>query len=81
MNIKILGSGCKKCLALEDNVKAAVEAAGMEAEIEKVTDIVEMARYGIMSTPGLVIDEQVASTGKVLSVTQIAEHLARITLQ
>ena len=75
MIIKILGSGCKKCVALEENAMAAVEAAGIEAEIEKVTDIVDMARYGVMSTPGLVIDGQVVSTGKILSVTQIAEYL------
>lgn len=77
MNIKILGSGCKKCLALEKNVKAALQAAGIEAEIEKLTDIVDIARYGVMSTPGLVIDEQVASTGKILSEAQVAEHLAK----
>lgn len=75
MVIKILGSGCKKCLALGDNVQAALHAAGAEAEIVKVTDVIDIARYGVMSTPGLVIDEKVVSAGKVLNETEIAKHL------
>lgn len=67
MHIKILGSGCKKCIALADNTKAAAQNAGIEITLEKVTDIVDIARFGIMSTPGLVIDDEVASSGKVLS--------------
>jgi len=77
MNIKILGSGCKKCLALEKNVTAAASAAGMEVEIEKITDIVDIAHYGIMSTPGLVIDGKVVSTGKLLNEAQISQLLTR----
>ena len=57
MIIKILGSGCRKCVALADNTKAALKAANMDAEIIKITDIVDIARFGIMSTPGLVINE------------------------
>ncbi len=67
MIIKILGSGCKKCIALGENAKAAAQAAGQDAEIIKVTDYAEIARYGVMSTPALVIDDKVVSTGKVLS--------------
>lgn len=78
MIIKILGSGCKKCIALGENAKAAAEAAGIEAEIVKVTDIVEMAAYGIMSTPALVIDEKLISAGKVLSVQDVREKLAAL---
>ena len=76
MHIKILGAGCKKCIALGDNTSAALAAAGLNAEIEKVTDIVEIARYGVMSTPALVIDDQVVSTGKVLSTGEITQLLA-----
>lgn len=72
MVIKILGSGCKKCLALGDNVQAALVATGSEAEIVKVTDVVDIAGYGIMSTPGLVIDEKVVSAGKILKPEEIA---------
>jgi small redox-active disulfide protein 2 len=75
MHIKILGSGCKKCMALAQNVEAAAKATHQEVEIEKVTDIVEISRFGVMSTPGLVIDDKVISTGKVLSVMQITELL------
>lgn len=73
MIIKILGAGCKKCVALGENAKAAAAALGKQAEIVKVTDVAEIARYGIMSTPGLVVDEKVLSTGKVLSVEEIAK--------
>lgn len=76
MHIKILGSGCKRCVALTQNIESASRAAGIEAEIEKVTDVIDIARYGIMSTPGLIINDKVISTGKVLSAEQIAEHLA-----
>ncbi len=75
MVIKILGAGCKKCLALGDNVQAALNAQGMNAEIVKVTDVVDIAGYGVMSTPGLVIDEKVVSVGKVLSKTEVAGFL------
>jgi len=75
MNIKILGSGCKKCVALADNARDAAQSAGLSAEIEKVTDIVEIAGFGIMSTPALVIDGKVVSTGKVLSAAEISALL------
>ncbi len=75
MIIKILGSGCKKCVALGDNAKAAVAAAGKEAEIVKITDIAEIAGYGVMSTPGLVIEEKLVSAGRVLSAREIGDLL------
>ena len=75
MIIKILGSGCKKCVALGENAKAAADAAGISANIVKVTDYAEIAAYGVMSTPALVIDEKVVSAGKVLSVPEVAEKL------
>lgn len=73
MIIKILGSGCKKCVALGENAKAAAAAAGKEAQIIKVTDIADIAAYGVMSTPGLVIDDKLVSTGKVLSAADIGK--------
>jgi len=75
MNIKILGSGCKKCVALAENAAAAVQAEGIDAEIEKVTDIIAIASYGIMSTPGLVIDERVVSSGRILNASEIGPLL------
>ena len=77
MHIKILGSGCKKCLALADNVKAAAKTAGVDVEIEKVTDIVAIAGFGVMSTPGLVIDDKVVSSGRVLTEKEIAQMLTQ----
>ena len=73
MIIKILGSGCKKCVALGENAKAAAQTAGKQAEIVKVTDFAEIAGYGVMSTPGLVIDEKLVSVGKVLTAEDIAK--------
>lgn len=75
MIIKILGSGCKKCVALGDNAKAALAAVGKDAEIAKVTDFAEIAAYGVLSTPGLVIDERLVSVGKVLSADEICQFL------
>ncbi|BCD59297.1 MULTISPECIES: thioredoxin family protein [unclassified Nitratiruptor] len=75
MTIKILGTGCAKCKALEENVKKAVAKKGIFAQIEKIEDINEIINYGVMSTPGLVIDEKVVSTGKLLTVDQIEKLL------
>jgi small redox-active disulfide protein 2 len=75
MIIKILGSGCKKCVALGENAKAAVNAAGKQAEIVKVTDLAQIAAYGVMSTPGLVIDEKLVSAGRVLTAQEIEKLL------
>ena len=75
MIIKILGSGCKKCVTLGENAKAAAAAAGKQAEIVKVTDFAQIAAYGVMSTPGLVIDEKLLSAGKVLSADEIGRML------
>lgn len=75
MIIKILGSGCRKCVALGENAMAAVKAAGKEAEIVKVTDFAQIAGYGVMSTPGLVIDEKLVSSGKVLTPQEIERLL------
>ncbi len=75
MIIKILGSGCKKCMALEENAKAAAASVGKEAEVVKVTDFAQIAAYGVMSTPGLVVDEKLLSAGKVPSAEEIARLL------
>lgn len=75
MKIQILGTGCPKCRQLEANAREAVSAKGVEAEIEKVTDIDEIMEMGVMMTPALVIDGDVRSVGKVLTVEQIAAQL------
>lgn len=73
MKIEILGTGCSKCKALEEATKQAVAQSGKFAQIEKVEDIMKIMEYNVMSTPGLVIDGKVVSTGKLLSVAEIVE--------
>ena len=78
MIIKILGSGCKNCVKLGENTEKALEELGKEAEMVKVTDMKDIMSYGIMSTPGLVIDEKVVSYGKVLKPKDIVKILEDI---
>ncbi|GAB1372847.1 thioredoxin family protein [Candidatus Kapaibacterium sp.] len=73
LNIKVLGTGCSKCLKLENNVKDTIALLGIDAEVEKVTDLNKIMSYGVSMTPGLVINEKVVSFGRVLSVKDIAE--------
>ncbi len=75
--IEVLGSGCANCKRLEANARAALLLAGIEADVVKVTDYAQIAAYGIMSTPGLVIDGKVLSTGRVPSAGDIAEWLSQ----
>ena len=77
MEIKILGIGCKNCVNLAKNMEEALKELGMEATITKVTDMKDIAKYGIMRTPGLVIDEKVVSYGKVASTEEITELLKK----
>jgi small redox-active disulfide protein 2 len=70
--IEVLGPGCSNCLRLEKNARDAVMMSGVEAEITKVTDYRQIMAYGIMSTPGLVIDGKVVSYGRVPSAGDIA---------
>lgn len=74
--IQVLGPGCSKCTKLKENVEAAVQQAGVEATVEKVTDINQMLTLGVMMTPALVIDGEVKSVGKVLSPDDIQKLLA-----
>ena len=76
MKIEILGTGCAKCKVLEKNAMEAVAKSGMFAQIEKVEDITKIMEYGVMSTPGLVVDGSVVSTGKLLSVEEIVAILS-----
>lgn len=75
MIIKVLGSGCMSCKKLEANTRKAVEELGIGATIEKVTDFKDIVAYGVMTTPALVIDEQVKIMGKVASVEEIKKYL------
>lgn len=75
MKIKVLGSGCPNCKVLEANTKKALVEMKIKADVEKVTDIEKIIEYGVMSTPSLVINEKVVSSGKVLSSEEIKKLL------
>lgn len=75
VSVKILGTGCKKCLTLEAKVRELITKNNIDAAVEKVTDIQEMMNYGIMMTPGLVINEQVKSFGIIPKDEQILNWL------
>ena len=71
MKIEILGSGCPKCRQLYENTQEAINAIGKKAEVIKVGDIKKITEYGILMTPGFVVDGEVKSVGKVLSAGEI----------
>lgn len=75
MIIKVLGPGCKNCVSLKENTEKAMKEMGIEAEIIKVEDMKDIASYGVMRTPALVIDEKVVSYGKVLKPNDIVKLL------
>lgn len=75
LHIKILGGGCANCDRLEKHAKQAVAQLGVEATFEKTGDYDEYARYGILSTPGLVINDALAASGRVPAVSQIVTLL------
>jgi small redox-active disulfide protein 2 len=74
--IEVLGPGCHNCEMLEKNAREAVMMAGVEAEISHVTDMREIAAYGVLRTPGLVIDGKVVSAGRIPSAGDIAAWLS-----
>jgi small redox-active disulfide protein 2 len=74
MRIQVLGTGCPKCSQLIHNAEVALRELGVDAEVEKVTDITEIMDFGVMMTPALVIDGEVKSSGKLLSPEDI-KHL------
>jgi len=73
--VKVLGSGCKKCIQLEENVKQAMEEKNIKEEVGHIYEMASIASYGVMSTPALVIDDKVVSSGKVLSAEEVAKLL------
>ncbi len=75
MKVQVLGTGCTKCRNLEERVRLLVQEHHLDVEIEKVTDLQEIMKYGIMSTPGLVISGHVKSVGTVPKDTQLLQWL------
>ncbi|MCK4678857.1 MAG: TM0996/MTH895 family glutaredoxin-like protein [Bacteroidales bacterium] len=77
MEIKILGTGCPKCKTLEKLTREVVAETGIEANISKVEDIMQIMNYGVVSTPALVVDEKVVIKGRVPSANEIKQILTR----
>ena len=77
MKIEVLGTGCAKCTKLEENVKQAVQELGLDVEIDHVRDLMEIAKRGVLMTPGLVIEGKPVSAGKVLSVDNVKELIKK----
>jgi small redox-active disulfide protein 2 len=75
MKVQILGTGCPKCRALTANVEKAIAELGLNAEIEKVEKIADIARMGVMMTPGLAVNGTVVASGQLLTVPKIRELL------
>ena len=73
--IQILGTGCPKCKKLTENAEAAAKMLGIQYEIQKVTDINDIIKFGVMLTPALVVDGQVKSVGKVIPPDEIKKML------
>jgi small redox-active disulfide protein 2 len=75
MDIKVLGPGCPRCEMTKKNVEQAVAEAGVDAQIEKVTDVMEISKYGVFGTPAVVVDGKVKSVGKVPATDEIKKWL------
>jgi small redox-active disulfide protein 2 len=76
MEIKVLGPGCRRCYATEQNVIEAVAEAGVEANIEKVSGVMEIAKYGVFGTPAVVVDGEVKCVGKIPTKEEIKKWIS-----
>ncbi|GAW92617.1 thioredoxin family protein [Calderihabitans maritimus] len=77
MKIRVLGAGCKNCAQLEQNVFNAAAELGIDADIQKIEDVAEIMKYGVMSTPALVINGKVVAAGRVLNTEEIKRLLTK----
>ena len=77
-NIKVLGAGCKSCHEQYENAKAAVQALGLNVEVEYITDMEKVMAYGVMSMPAIVVNDQVVSMGKVLKAADVEKLLRKL---
>ena len=75
-DVKVLGSGCKRCEATEQMVRAEAAKLGVDVKVEKVTDYAQIARFGVVSTPGIVIDGKVVHAGGLPKTEDLAKWLA-----
>ena len=78
LTIKVLGPGCANCRKLEEIARGAAASAGVDAEVVKVTDMQQIVGYGVLKTPGLVIDEKLVCSGRIPSAENVAEWIAAV---
>ena len=81
LSIKVLGSGCANCHKVEELAKQAISQLGIDAKVEMVTDMQTIMGYGVMSTPGIVINEKVVSAGRVPALSQITTMITTAMAQ
>lgn len=81
MMIRVLGTGCPKCLKMSENAQRAAEEAGVDFELQKVTDIGEIVAFGVMTTPALMLDEMVVASGRVPGVDEIRLQIQQRVVQ
>jgi small redox-active disulfide protein 2 len=79
MEIKVLGPGCARCQTTENNVKKAVAESCLDVQVDKVTDLMEIARYGVLGTPAVVVDGEVKSVGKIPGKDEIMTWIKKQT--
>lgn len=78
--IQVLGTGCRKCVSLKENTEKALKNLGVEADVQKIEDINEIVKFGVMSTPALAVDGEVKIVGKVASPDEIMAVLSKCVL-
>lgn len=76
MKIEIVGPGCPRCIATENNVREAVKQLGIQAEIAKITDVKEFAKKGVMFTPAVIVDGKVVISGKIPTVEEVKKVIS-----
>lgn len=76
MKIEIIGPGCPRCVATENNVKEAVKQLGIQAEVTKITDVKEFAKKGVMFTPAIIVDGKVVISGKIPTVEEVKKVIS-----
>ena len=77
MEIKVLGIGCPKCKTLEKNTRDAVAELGLDANVSKVENIIKIMAYGVLNTPGLVVDEKLVMSGRLPSASELKKLLTQ----
>ena len=77
MNIKVLGEGCEKCSQMYENTKEAGKEQGIDAEIEKIEDLIEIVKLGVLSAPSLMVDGEILVSGQTISVKRIKKLLQK----